>query len=149
MAQIEWGILFPAFLAGMLVLSTHVPLGQQVLARGIVSSADIPAAIGHYFTGVEVCGTRYVDRSLAGPTGSLADSQSALGYIIGPRRAAADDINGLDVVIEFGGKQIYAAPAKHGFGNVLASLRAYADRQHASLPLTKGTIITSAATGDT
>lgn len=36
MGQIEWGILFPAFLAGMLVLATHVPLGQQVLARGIV-----------------------------------------------------------------------------------------------------------------
>jgi zinc/manganese transport system permease protein len=36
MGQIEFGILFPAFLAGMLVLSTHVPLGQQVLARGIV-----------------------------------------------------------------------------------------------------------------
>ena len=36
MGQIEWGILFPAFLAGMLVLSTHVPLGQQVLSRGIV-----------------------------------------------------------------------------------------------------------------
>src|SRR5258706_14273769 len=36
MAQIEYGILFPAFLAGMLVLATHVPLGQQVLARGIV-----------------------------------------------------------------------------------------------------------------
>jgi zinc/manganese transport system permease protein len=36
MAQIEWSILFPAFLAGILVLATHVPLGQQVLARGIV-----------------------------------------------------------------------------------------------------------------
>jgi zinc/manganese transport system permease protein len=36
MGQIELGILFPAFLAGMLVLATHVPLGQQVLARGIV-----------------------------------------------------------------------------------------------------------------
>ena len=36
MGQIEYGILFPAFLAGLLVLSTHVPLGQQVLARGIV-----------------------------------------------------------------------------------------------------------------
>jgi zinc/manganese transport system permease protein len=36
MGQIEFGILFPAFLAGMLVLATHVPLGQQVLARGIV-----------------------------------------------------------------------------------------------------------------
>jgi zinc/manganese transport system permease protein len=29
-------ILGPAFLAGLLVLSTHVPLGQQVLASGIV-----------------------------------------------------------------------------------------------------------------
>ena len=36
MGQIELGILFPAFLAGMLVLATHVPLGQQVLTRGIV-----------------------------------------------------------------------------------------------------------------
>ncbi len=30
------GILGPAFLAGLLVLSTHVPLGRQVLARGII-----------------------------------------------------------------------------------------------------------------
>lgn len=29
-------ILVPAFLAGLLVLATHVPLGQQVLKRGIV-----------------------------------------------------------------------------------------------------------------
>src|SRR5437868_13364450 len=36
MGAIEYGILFPAFLAGMLVLATHVPLGQQVLTRGIV-----------------------------------------------------------------------------------------------------------------
>src|SRR5947208_7099858 len=36
MGAIEWGILFPAFLAGILVLATHVPLGQQVLTRGIV-----------------------------------------------------------------------------------------------------------------
>ena len=30
------GILWPAFIAGMLVIATHVPLGMQVLARGIV-----------------------------------------------------------------------------------------------------------------
>lgn len=36
MNTIELGIIFPAFLAGLLVLSTHVPLGQQVLNRGIV-----------------------------------------------------------------------------------------------------------------
>ena len=34
--SIELGILFPAFLASLLVLATHVPLGQQVLNRGIV-----------------------------------------------------------------------------------------------------------------
>ncbi|MGB4467760.1 MAG: metal ABC transporter permease [Azovibrio sp.] len=33
---IELGIVIPALLAGMLVLATHVPLGQQVLRRGIV-----------------------------------------------------------------------------------------------------------------
>ncbi len=35
-SNLEYGILFPAFLAGMLVLATHVPLGQHVLNRGIV-----------------------------------------------------------------------------------------------------------------
>ena len=34
--SLEWGLLLPAFLAGLLVLATHVPLGMQVLARGIV-----------------------------------------------------------------------------------------------------------------
>lgn len=34
--QVQLSILGPAFLAGLLVLSTHVPLGQQVLSRGIV-----------------------------------------------------------------------------------------------------------------
>jgi zinc/manganese transport system permease protein len=33
---LELSILLPAFLAGLLVLATHVPLGQQVLNRGIV-----------------------------------------------------------------------------------------------------------------
>jgi len=33
---LDLGILGPAFLAGLLVLSTHVPLGQEVLARGII-----------------------------------------------------------------------------------------------------------------
>ncbi len=32
----DWSILGPAFFAGLLVLSTHVPLGQEVLKRGII-----------------------------------------------------------------------------------------------------------------
>jgi zinc/manganese transport system permease protein len=35
-STLDWGILGPAFIAGLLVLATHVPLGQQVLDRGIV-----------------------------------------------------------------------------------------------------------------
>ena len=35
-AALDWGILGPAFIAGLLVLATHVPLGAQVLDRGIV-----------------------------------------------------------------------------------------------------------------
>ncbi|MEQ6340589.1 MAG: metal ABC transporter permease [Gammaproteobacteria bacterium] len=34
--SLDWSILGPALLAGLLVLATHVPLGSQVLARGIV-----------------------------------------------------------------------------------------------------------------
>jgi zinc/manganese transport system permease protein len=35
-AALDLDILLPAFAAGLLVVATHVPLGQQVLARGIV-----------------------------------------------------------------------------------------------------------------
>ena len=36
MTDIDWSIILPAFVAGLLVLLTHVPLGQRVLARGII-----------------------------------------------------------------------------------------------------------------
>jgi len=35
-AAIDFTILWPAFIAGLLVTATHVPLGAQVLSRGIV-----------------------------------------------------------------------------------------------------------------
>ena len=35
-AALDWTILWPALLAGLLVTATHVPLGMQVLSRGIV-----------------------------------------------------------------------------------------------------------------
>ena len=34
--SLNWSILGPAIVAGLLVLSTHVPLGQEVLKRGII-----------------------------------------------------------------------------------------------------------------
>jgi zinc/manganese transport system permease protein len=33
---LDWTIIGPAFVAGLIVLSTHVPLGQEVLRRGII-----------------------------------------------------------------------------------------------------------------
>lgn len=35
-AEQVWSILLPAFLVGLLVLSTHIPLGREVLNRGII-----------------------------------------------------------------------------------------------------------------
>ena len=35
-ASVDFALIAPAFLAGLLVLTTHVPLGAQVLRRGIV-----------------------------------------------------------------------------------------------------------------
>jgi zinc/manganese transport system permease protein len=55
-------ILAPAMLAGLIVLATHVPLGQQVLARGIVfidlaiaQVAGVGVIAAHYF-GLELQG---------------------------------------------------------------------------------------------
>ena len=55
-------ILGPALLAGLIVLATHVPLGQQVLARGIVfidlaiaQVAGVGVIAAHYF-GLELQG---------------------------------------------------------------------------------------------
>jgi zinc/manganese transport system permease protein len=36
LTALDLSILLPAFVAGLLVTATHVPLGAQVLARGIV-----------------------------------------------------------------------------------------------------------------
>jgi zinc/manganese transport system permease protein len=56
---LDLSILGPACLAGLLVLSTHVPLGQQVLARGIIfidlALAQVAAmgVIGAQYLGVD------------------------------------------------------------------------------------------------
>jgi zinc/manganese transport system permease protein len=58
----NFSILWPALLAGLIVLATHVPLGQQVLARGIVfidlaiaQVAGVGVIAAHYF-GLELQG---------------------------------------------------------------------------------------------
>ncbi len=43
MTFLDWTILLPAFLAGLLVLATHIPFGMRVLQRGVVF-ADLAVA---------------------------------------------------------------------------------------------------------
>ena len=33
---LDWSLFGPALVAGLIILSTHVPLGQEVLKRGII-----------------------------------------------------------------------------------------------------------------
>jgi zinc/manganese transport system permease protein len=52
LSDLSWSILLPAFFAGLLVIATHVPLGMQVLQRGIIfidlAIAQV-AGLGAYF----------------------------------------------------------------------------------------------------
>ncbi len=43
MNEITLSILFPAFIAGLLVLATHIPLGMKILERGVIF-ADLAVA---------------------------------------------------------------------------------------------------------
>jgi 2-keto-4-pentenoate hydratase len=99
---------------------------------------DIIEAIDYYFVGIEICGTRYVDRTIAGFNGGLADGMSSLGYVMNPthRDLGAE-------ITEFNGVQIHWAPAKHSFGTVLNSFIAYAKNQQPAYSLKAGTIITT------
>lgn len=131
-----------ATIAG-LELEIGVVLGKDIAADAGIDEAAVAAAVEHYFLGVEICATRYADRTLAGPAGGLADKQSSFGYAIGPNWTFAGEPNGLPLRLDFNGTQIYAAPARHGFGTVLASLAAYARSQRPEMPLRAGTIITT------
>lgn len=105
---------------------------------------DIVEAIDYYFVGVEVCGTRYVDRTISGANGGLADNGSALGYVMDPtHRDPGAELENYDVQLEFAGQQIWSAPAKHSFGTVLKSFIAYAKNQHPAYPLKAGSIVTT------
>lgn len=56
-AVLDWSILWPAFITGLLVIATHVPLGREVLARGIIfidlavaQVAGLGVLAAHYFS---------------------------------------------------------------------------------------------------
>jgi zinc/manganese transport system permease protein len=69
-------ILLPAFLAGLLVLATHVPLGIQVLSRGIVF---IDLAIAQIAT----LGVIAADRAGFEPEGWLAQIAAVTAALLG------------------------------------------------------------------
>jgi zinc/manganese transport system permease protein len=68
------GILWPAFIAGLLVTATHVPLGMQVLARGIVF-IDLAVA---QVAGLGVILAHYLGWEPTGPAVQIAALAAAL-----------------------------------------------------------------------
>ncbi len=105
---------------------------------------EIIEAIDYYFVGIEICGTRFIDRTVAGFNGGLADGMSALGYVMNPaHRELGAEIDDFEVELEFSGATIHSAPARHSFGTVLSSFVAYAKNQNPAFPLKAGTIVTT------
>lgn len=70
----NFGILWPAFIGGLLVLLSHVPLGQQVLSRGIVF---IDLAIAQV-AGLGVIAAHYAGFDVQGWSAQLAAVSAAL-----------------------------------------------------------------------
>lgn len=76
MTTLDFGILVPAFLAGLLVLATHVPMGMQVLSRGIVF---IDLAIAQIAT----LGVIAADRLGFEPEGWVAQAAAVAAALLG------------------------------------------------------------------
>jgi zinc/manganese transport system permease protein len=72
--SLDISILGPAYAAGLLVLSTHVPLGRQVLARGIIF---IDLAIAQ-IAGLGVIAAQILDWEAGGPGVQLTAFAAAL-----------------------------------------------------------------------
>src|SRR3989440_10647644 len=75
-ASIDFSILWPALLAGLLVTATHVPLGAQVLARGIVF---IDLAIAQ----IAGCGVLLADRAGFEPEGIAVQVAALIAALAG------------------------------------------------------------------
>src|SRR5678816_4495359 len=76
MSGIDVSILWPALVAGLLVAATHVPLGMQVLSRGIVF---IDLAIAQ----IAGCGVFLADRLGFDAAGASAQIAALLAAIAG------------------------------------------------------------------
>ena len=76
LAAVDVGILLPALLAGLLVTATHVPLGAQVLARGIVF---IDLAIAQ----IAGCGVLIADRIGFEPEGVAVQVAALAAALLG------------------------------------------------------------------
>ena len=76
LAQLDLSILGPAFLAGLLVTATHVPLGAQVLMRGIVF---IDLAIAQ----IAGCGVLLADRMGFEAEGVAAQVAALVAALLG------------------------------------------------------------------
>ncbi|KAH6695509.1 hypothetical protein F5X68DRAFT_198515 [Plectosphaerella plurivora] len=140
---------FPAHLdVKGLEFEVGVVLSQDIEGHDDLDEDAIEAAVDHYFLGIEVVGTRLAPTANGekpSPAQSLADHNSALGYVFGGRYTKGRDVSGMKVTLEIDGKEIDRKPAVPGCGTVLASVVAYAKAQHPGLPLKAGTVITTGA----
>lgn len=79
MNSLDWDIMLPAFIAGALVLVTHVPLGMRVLARGVIFVDLAIAQIAGL--GVIIAGLMGLEENVYAVQG-MAVSSALLGAVL-------------------------------------------------------------------
>ncbi|KKB13575.1 hypothetical protein VE25_01270 [Devosia geojensis] len=121
-------------------------LGQDYPAAATAGNAeDLSAAIDHFVVGIEVLGTRLVQREEAGKFGAVADNLTGAGYVVGRQKIGAlADIEGLPVRVTLPGGETRELSARHPFGGPLAPILAFGRQPHRHFPaLRKGVVVTT------
>lgn len=116
LSSLELGILAPAFVAGTLVVSTHIPLGRQVLHRGIIF-IDLAVAqmVGLGVIGANLLGWEPGGWATQVVGMSAALLGSALMYLLGRRLPQSQEaLIGVSFVLAASASILLLAANPHG-----------------------------------
>jgi 2-keto-4-pentenoate hydratase len=100
-------------------------LTPELAARGEVG---VLSAIGGFYVGIELIGSRIERHREAGPGPLLADNLVSAGYVLNesdPWQRGTDTV-GAVVAVVIDGIPIHSGPANHPFGGLLVALQRYA-----------------------
>jgi len=114
------------------VLGIEVEIAVRLAATitpemATAGEAAVLPAIASYHVGVEIVGSRFDDRAVAGANGQLADNLNTAGYVWSESPWSRGlDLADVRIDVEVDGKRFWQGPGANPFGSILAPVISYA-----------------------